>query len=177
MRTTGRKLRLATAWLVAGIACAPAAPASRAAVTVPSAGAELFSSSRQCYAKVLEAPHGGTLRARFYGNERLLAEARGVREMAWIGETLVFAASPASGRPGIYVWDCGSVAVRRVVGPLRSSIAHPGGTDFYQLVEIDGDVLYYEHAPDVDSPTLEQDLARGIETLKLRAARPRVSVR
>jgi len=177
MRTAGRDLRLATAWLVAGVACAAPALASRGAVTVPSAGAELFSSSRECYAKVLEAPQGGTLRARLYGGERLIAEARGVREMAWIGEALVFAASPASGKPGIYVWDCGSVAVRRVVGPLRSSIAHPGGTDFYQLVEIDGDVLYYEHAPDVDSPTLEQDLARGIETLRLRAARPRLSAR
>jgi hypothetical protein len=176
MGTIGRELRLGMAVLLAGIACAGPALASRGAVRVPSAGAELFSSSRQCYAKVVEGPQA-TLRARLYGGERLIAEARGVREMAWIGEALVFAASPASGKPGIYVWDCGSVAVRRVVGPLRSSIAHPGGTDFYQLVEIDGEVLYYEHAPDVDSPTLEQDLARGIETLRLRAARPRVSTR
>jgi hypothetical protein len=164
-----------------GAACACAlavttAVASGVPIGLPAAGSELFAPSRRCYAKVLEDARGGMLRARLYARERLVVEMRGAREMAWAGETLVFALSPASGRPGIYAWECGRSSVRRVVRPTRASLAHPGGSDLYQLVEIDGDVLYYAHAPDVDSPSLDADLERGIETLRLASPRPRLSM-
>ena len=163
----------------AACACALAATAGFARgvpIGLPAAGAELYSPSGRCYAKVLEDARGGTLRVRLYARERLVVEMAGAREMAWAGETLVFAMSPASGRPGIYAWECGRPAVRRVVRPSRASLAHPGGSDVYQLVEIDGDILYYAHAPDVDSPSLEADLERGIETLRLASPRPRLSM-
>ena len=164
------------AWLLwAALAAAPACARS-GAIALPAPGAELFSPSRQCYVKVLEDPADRTLRARLYARERLVGDVRGAREMAWVGEALVFAVSPAFARPGIYVWDCPKPTVRRVVKPSRNNLAHPGGTDFYQLVEIDGDILYYAHAPDVDSPSLEQDLERGIETLRLRPFRPKLSM-
>ena len=160
-------------------ACALAATAVIAGgvpIGLPAAGSELYSPSRRCYAKVLEDARGRVLRARLYARERLAVEVAGTREMAWAGETLVFAASPASGRPGIYVWECGHPSTRRVVRPARASLAHPGGSDVFQLVEIDGDILYYAHAPDVDSPSLEADLERGIETLRLASPRPRLSM-
>src|SRR5512146_1986242 len=75
-------------------------------IAVPAPGAELYSASRACYAKVLEEPPGRTLRARLYRRGELAGDVSGTREMAWIDEALVFAASPDSGRPGIYVWDC-----------------------------------------------------------------------
>lgn len=161
----------AAAAMFAGLAFASGEP-----IGLPAPGAELFSPSRQCYVKVLEDPADRTLRARLYARERLVGDVRGAREMAWVGEALVFAVSPAFARPGIYVWDCPKPTVRRVVKPSRNSLAHPGGTDFYQLVEIDGDILYYAHAPDVDSPSLERDLERGIETLRLRPFRPKLSM-
>ena len=164
----------------AACACALAATAAAAngvPIGLPAAGSELYSPSRRCYAKVLEDARGRMLRARLYARERLVVEVAGAREMAWAGETLVYALSPASGRPGIYAWECGRPSARRVVRPSRASLAHPAGSDVYQLVEIDGDILYYAHAPDVDSPTLERDLQRGIEALRLRPAHPRISMR
>jgi hypothetical protein len=171
-----RILRLAAAAAACGFAAA-SAWAIRAPVVVPPAGAELASASRRCYVKVLEGERPDLRRARLYGPGRLAAEVPGAREMAWVGETLVFSVSPASGRPGIYAWDCGAATLVRVLGPERVNVAHPGGTDLYRLVEIDGDILYYAHAPDVDSPTLERDLQRDIEALRLHPAQPRISMR
>jgi hypothetical protein len=162
--------------LSAGTLVATAALAGGEPIGLPAPGAELYSPSHRCYAKVLEDARDRTLRARLYGRDRLVGEFRGSREMAWVGETLVFAVSPAFGRPGIYVWECARAAAQRIVKPARSTRAHPGGSDYYQLLEVDGDVLYYAHAPDVDSPSLERDLERGIETLRLAAARPRLSM-
>ena len=160
-------------------ACALAATAVVAGgvpIGLPAAGSELYSPSRRCYAKVLEDARGRMLRARLYARDRLAVEVAGTREMVWAGETLVLSVSPASGRPGIYAWECGRPSARRVVRPSRASLAHPGGSDVYQLVEIDGDILYYAHAPDVDSPSLDADLERGIETLRLAGPRPRLSM-
>lgn len=169
-------LALGIAW--AARALAGDAPATAPVpIAVPAPGAELYSPSRACYAKVLEEPPGRTLRARLYRRGELAGEVSGTREMAWVDEALVFAAGPDSGRPGIYVWDCAHATLRRVVRPLRSDLAHPGGTDLYRLLEVDGDVLYYAHAPDGDSPTLERDLERGIETLRLAPPKPRISMR
>lgn len=170
---------------VALVSAVPAlALASSGAIALPAPGAELFSPSRQCFAKVLEDPREdvrpvarAALRARLYARDRLVREVPGAREMTWVGEVLVFAVSPAQGDPGVYVWECPRATVRRVVKPVRTNRAHPRGTDFYQLVEIDGDVLYYAHAPDVDSPALEQDLERGIETLRLTPPHPEISLR
>ncbi|HXZ50036.1 MAG TPA: hypothetical protein VEG27_13515 [Usitatibacter sp.] len=176
------------AWRAAGIAlalgAAPVAAAHGERITLPAPGAELYAPSRACLAKVLEDPVararsslGAVLRARLYANGYLVRDVGGVREMAWVGEVLVFAVSPLGGDPGVYAWECPGNTVRRVVKPSRSSRAHPLGTDFFQLVGIDGDVLYYAHAADVDSPTLERDLERGVEMLRLRPFRPRVSMR
>jgi hypothetical protein len=165
--------------MAAACACALAGATAAARgipIELPAPGSELYAPSGGCYAKVLEDARGGMLRARLYARERLVAELRGAREMAWAGETLVFALSPGSGRPGIYAWECGRASVRRVVRPERASLAHPAGSDVYQLLEIDGDILYYAHAPDVDSPSLEADLERGIETLRLASPRPRLSM-
>jgi hypothetical protein len=117
------------------------------------------------------------LRARLYARDRLVREVPGAREMAWVGEVLVYAVSPVGGDPGVYAWDCPRVTIRQVLRPSRVSSAHPRGTDVYRLKRIDGETLYYAHAPNVESPSLAQDLERDVETLLLAAPHPMVSLR
>jgi hypothetical protein len=158
---------------------ATVAPASTSgvSVSVPEAGAELYAPSRACFVKVLEdaATHG--LRARLYARDRLVHEVTGAREMAWVDDVLVYAVSPVGGDPGVYVWDCRRSTVRQVLRPSRVSSAHPRGTDVYKLERIDGDTLYYAHAPNVESPSLKQDLEQGIETLRLATPHSMISMR
>ena len=146
-------------------------------VNVPAPGAELYAPSRACFVKVLEDAGTHVLRARLYARERLVREVPGAREMAWVDEVLVYAVSPVGGDPGVYVWECPRATVRQVVRPSRVSSAHPRGTDVYKLERIDGDTLYYAHAPNIESPSLPQDLERGIETLLLAKPHPMVSMR
>jgi len=146
-------------------------------VGVPAPGAELYAPSRACFVKVLEDAGTHVLRARLYARERLVREVPGAREMAWVDEVLVYAVSPVGGDPGVYVWECPRATVRQVVRPSRVSSAHPRGTDVYQLERIDGDTLYYAHAPNVESPSLPQDLERGVETLRLASPHPMISRR
>lgn len=168
---------LARGIALAAIAAAPAAWARSGGIKVPAPGAELPSPSRQCLVKVLQDANNGGLRARLYARGRLVREVVDTREMTWVDEVLLFAVSPVSGKPGIYAWQCPRPSVRRVVLPTRTSRKHPGGTDYYRLLRIDGETLYYAHAADVDSGTLEQDLRRSIEGLRLGAPRARLALR
>ena len=164
------------ACLVAGILAA-SVWAQGEPVTVPAPGAELYSPSHACFVKVLEDTGTHALRARLYARDRLVRDVLGAREMAWAGEVLVYAVSPAAGDPGVYVWDCRRATLRQVLRPSRVSSAHPRGTDVYELERIDGDTLYYAHAPNVESPTLAQDLRNGVETLRLATPHSMISLR
>ena len=146
-------------------------------VTVPAPGAELYAPSRACFVKVLEEAGTHVLRARLYARDRLVRDVSGAREMAWVDDVLVYAVSPVGGDPGVYVWECPRTTVRQVLRPSRVSSAHPRGTDVYKLERIDGDTLYYAHAPNVESPTLAQDLENGVETLRLATPRSLISRR
>ena len=159
------------------LAAGPPAWASSGHVALPAPGSELASPSRACLVKVLQDAGTGRLRARLYAHARLVLDMPDTREMAWVDEVLLFAVSPVYGRPGIYVWQCPQLSVRRVVRPTRVSRDHPGGTDYYRLLRIDGETLYFAHAPDVDSGTLEQDLRRDVEGLRLAAPRNRLALR
>ena len=160
-----------------GLLAAASAAASGTPVGVPAPGAELYAPSRACFVKVLEEAGSHVLRARLYARDRLVRDVPGAREMAWIGEVLVYAVSPVGGDPGVYVWECPRPTVRQVLRPSRVSSAHPRGTDVYKLERIDGDTLYYAHAPNVESPSLPEDLERGVETLRLATPHTMVSLR
>jgi hypothetical protein len=160
-----------------GLAAAAAVAARGEPVTVPAAGAELYAPSRACFVKVLEDAGTHALRARLYAHDRLVREVPGAREMAWVDEVLVYAVSPVGGDPGVYVWECPRATVRQVLRPSRVSSAHPHGTDVYRLERIDGDTLYYAHAPNIESPSLPRDLEQGVETLRLANPHPMVSMR
>ena len=162
--------------IAAGLAlCSLAVRADAVAPSAP--GSELYSPSRMCVAKVLEDALSGGLRTRFYSNGFLVRDVSGVRELAWADEVLVFTVAPQAGDPGVYAWDCAGGTLRRVVKPERSSREHPGGSDVFRLVQIEEDVLYYAHAPDVDSPSLERDLTRDIKTLRLKPPATQLSMR
>ncbi len=159
------------------LAAAPFARADDGRVALPAPGAELPSPSRVCLVKVLQDAGTGRLRARLYARARLVLDVADTREMAWVDEVLLFAVSPAYGTPGIYAWQCPQPSVRRVVEPTRISREHPAGTDYYRLLRIDGRTLYFAHAPDADSGSLEQDLQRDVEGLVLGASRPQLALR
>jgi hypothetical protein len=165
------------AYLAIGLLAAASAAASGVPVGVPAPGAELYAPSRACFVKVLEDARSHVLRARLYANNRLVREVPGAREMAWVDEVLVYAVSPVGGDPGVYAWECPRVTVRQVLRPSRVSSAHPRGTDVYKLERIDGDMLYYAHAPNIESPSLAQDLEQGVEALRLASPRSLVSLR
>lgn len=165
------------ACLAITLAAAASAAASGVPVPVPTPGAELYAPSRACFVKVLEDARTHVLRARLYARDRLVREVPGAREMAWVGEVLVYAVSPVGGDPGVYAWDCPRATVRQVLRPSRVSSAHPRGTDVYKLERIDGDTLYYAHAPNIESPSLARDLEQGIETLRLATPHSMVSMR
>jgi hypothetical protein len=157
-----------------GCALALGAGVARAdlvAIGRPVPGAELYSASKRCLAKVLEAAIGGERHARLYRNDALIDDIAGPLEMAWLDDVLVFAVDPLRGLPGIYLWECGHGRVSRIVAPERVTREHPGGSDVFHLLEVDGDALYYAHAVDVDSPSLSQDLERGRESLSIRPFR------
>jgi hypothetical protein len=165
------------AWIAIGVLAAGSASPHATNVAVPAPGAELYSPSRACFVKVLEDASTHVLRARLYTGGQLVLDVTGAREMAWVDEVLVYAVSPVGGDPGVYVWECPRFTVRQVLRPSRVSSAHPRGTDVYRLEHIDGDTLYYAHAPNVESPSLAQDLEEGIETLRLATPHPMVSMR
>lgn len=149
-----------------GAAHAHALPIGR-----PAPGAELYSASQRCLVKVLENALGPARHARLYRNDALIDDIAGALEMAWLDDVLVFAVGPLAGVPGIYIWECAHGRVSRIVAPERVTREHPGGSDVFRLLEVDGDALYYAHAVDIDSPSLERDLERGRETLSIRPFR------
>jgi hypothetical protein len=160
-----------------GLFAALTASARGGPVTVPAPGSELYAPSRTCFVKVLEDAGTHVLRARLYARDRLVLDVRGVREMTWVDEVLVYAVSPVGGDPGVYVWDCPRATLRQVLRPSRVSSAHPRGTDVYKLERVDGDTLYYAHAPNIESPSLARDLEQGVEALRLATPRSMVSLR
>jgi hypothetical protein len=162
---------------LAAIGAALPALAREDGVGVPPPGAELPSPSRECLVKVLQDAGNGHLRARLYARARLVLDIADTREMAWVDEVLLFSVSPDYGKPGIYAWQCPERRVRRVVEPTRTSHDHPDGTDYYRILRIDGETLYYAHAADAQSRTLEQDLRRDVGLLLLGASRTRVALR
>lgn len=65
-------------------------------------------------------------------------------------ELLVFSTSPLYGDPGIFVYDCSLKNIKRIVAPQVLNEAYPQGADFFELKGIEGHIVYYYHATDVD---------------------------
>jgi hypothetical protein len=77
-----------------------------------------------------------------------------VTGMIWASDkTLVYTTSPIYGKPGIYVFDCDSNHVKRIVSPGTITKAYPDGADYFELQDISREyplIVYFYYAPDVD---------------------------
>lgn len=133
----------------------------------PEPGSLLVSPSGECVGLVYEVAGTGSRAVKLTGNQRKVREVRDVLEMGWIDATLVIAVSPIYSKPGIYLWNCNDNSFRTLVPATAKSRAWPDGADFFRLRRFENGILEYEHAPNVDSPTLEDDLLRNRKTLRI----------
>lgn len=65
-------------------------------------------------------------------------------------ESLIYTVSPIYGRPGVFVYDCVSKSIRRVVGPKIFDKSYPQGSDYFELHGLEGRKIYFYYSPDVD---------------------------
>lgn len=65
-------------------------------------------------------------------------------------EFLVYTTSPIYGSPGVFIYDCASKSIRRVVGPKIFDKAYPQGSDYFELYGLEGRKIYFYYSPDVD---------------------------
>jgi len=63
---------------------------------------------------------------------------------------VVYSVSPIYGVPGIYLFDCSSRVVRRLVAAKNRDPAYPKGADYFELVGARGTKVLFYYAPDID---------------------------
>jgi hypothetical protein len=64
---------------------------------------------------------------------------------------LLYSVNPIYGNPGIYLFNCASTKVRRLVSPKHIDTAYPRGADYFELVGLSGKRILFYYAPDIDS--------------------------
>lgn len=70
-------------------------------------------------------------------------------------ELLVYTTSPIYGSPGVFLYDCLSKSIRRVVGPKIFDEAYPQGSDYFELQGLEGHKIYFYYSPDVDQTNFD----------------------
>lgn len=65
--------------------------------------------------------------------------------------SVVYSVGAIYGVPGIYLLNCASGVVQRLVGPRKIDKAYPKGADYFELLGVKGGVIYFYYAPDVDT--------------------------
>jgi hypothetical protein len=77
-----------------------------------------------------------------------------VNGMAWISDSvLAFTVSPIYGQSGVYVFDCKTRKLKRIVRPRTTNRAYPTGADYFELYWVSDQnpaVLFFYYALDVD---------------------------
>jgi len=75
--------------------------------------------------------------------------------IAWISpDVLLFTVSPIYGKPGVFLFNCVSKQIRRIVGPRTTNTGYPSGADFFELQGFsknNDQEFYFYYAPDVDA--------------------------
>lgn len=64
---------------------------------------------------------------------------------------LAYTVSPIYGRPGVYLYDCLSREIKRIVKPNRIDKAYPDGSDYYELHGFEGNRINFYYVLDVDA--------------------------
>ena len=75
--------------------------------------------------------------------------------IAWISpDALLFTTSPIYGKPGVFLFNCASKRIKRIVGPKTINKANPSGADFFELQGFSKNneqEFYFYYAPDVEA--------------------------
>jgi hypothetical protein len=118
--------------------------------------------------RILGSDKSGGADAELLRGDQRKALIEDISGAIWDGDTAIIAASPIYSKPGIYSWPCGSTDINPLVQPVRKTSAYPDGSDFYRLISVRNGHLYFQHAIDVDSPTLVRDLEASSESVDLK---------
>lgn len=81
-------------------------------------------------------------------DNKVVSDVTGVAYIS--NERLVYTTSPIYGTPGVFLYDCVSKKIRRIVGPKKTDKAYPQGSDYFELYGIEKKKIYFYYSPDVD---------------------------
>jgi hypothetical protein len=80
-----------------------------------------------------------------------------VTGIVWISENkLLYTVSPIYGIPGIFVFDCRKMKMKRILGPKTFYKENPRGADFFELKEFLKEKIFFYYSPDVNSTDFEE---------------------
>ena len=82
------------------------------------------------------------------GRNKTVSDVTGVIYIS--GDRLVYTTSPIYGMPGVFLYNCLSKNIKRIVGPKKIDKAYPRGSDYFELHDVEGQKIYFYYAPDVD---------------------------
>ena len=103
-----------------------------------------------------------TLKISARGGFLILTTGKNVRSsvndvtgMIWASDkTLVYTTSPIYGKPGVYMIDCNSNHMKRIVSPGTITKAYPDGADYFELQGVsrgNPTIVHFYYAPNVDN--------------------------
>lgn len=117
---------------------------------VVTATGEYMHQNGNCRVKLESSTMGGysVLSADHLG----MNEIDDVTGVAWASPVLlVYTVSPIYGKPGVYLYDCIGHKSKRIVDPKNINTFYPDGADYFELYRVDGSIIFFYYAADVDS--------------------------
>jgi hypothetical protein len=147
-------LNLATVLLILGLQLWPRSAAAETAIQLPTvinAPGAYRSANGQCPISVEASDMGGFLQLFLPPKSKQIRAIDDISGVAYVNErVLAYTVSPIYGKPGVYLYDCSSRVIKRIVKPTRIDTAYPDGKDYFELQGFEGNKIYFYYAPDVD---------------------------
>lgn len=108
------------------------------------------SPNAQCPISLIISDKGGFTQLLLQSKSRDKRVVDDVTGVAYISNNrLVYTAGPIYGTPGVFIYDCVSKNIRRIVGPKKVDKAYPQGADYFELYDVENKIYFY-YSPDVD---------------------------
>lgn len=87
----------------------------------------------------------------------IVEEIKDVTGISWITESfLIYSVSPIYGNPGIYILNCLTREIKRIIAPKNINAAYPNGADYFELLRLSTDKMFFFYSADVDSVDFRQ---------------------
>ena len=112
----------------------------------------------KCQAELLTSGFGGFTILSIRQMDSLVAqEIKDVTGIAWVTESLlIYTVSPIYGNPGVYIFNCTSKEIKRIVAPRNINAMYPNGADYFELKRLSADKVYFYYTPDVDTVNFKE---------------------